>query len=104
MRNRRPANVWRRSAMSSHIDEGRRADALESVRAAAHERRAADERFQLALVSAIAAGASLRAVAAAAGLTHGRISQLVGPVTARREGRSQDAQDAGAVDGRSPPS
>jgi hypothetical protein len=54
------------------------------VRAAALGRRAADERFQVSLVAAIAAGASLRAVGDAAGLTHGRVSQLVGPVDVAR--------------------
>lgn len=57
------------------------------VRAAARARDAAQERFEEALRSAIGAGVSIRTVAEAAGLTHTRVGQIVGPVGPLRKAK-----------------
>jgi hypothetical protein len=54
--------------------------ALEAVAGAARARIASQEAFEASLRAAVDAGATLRAIAGAAGVTHGRVSQIVGPV------------------------
>lgn len=72
---------------------------LDQVAAATRERDAIQDNWVASLRAAVAAGATFGQVAAAAGVTRQRVSQIVGP-TGRKPGRRKPEADTDAMEAR----